>query len=666
MPRTLSTIAAALIACSAGQSMAQSYSGQRLLREADYRERLRGMWLAECMANWTGLQTEGRHVQPPFLTDASWGVVQPYLNGFPLEFKWAYNPWGADDDTDIEYVYQHLMVTQSTIDLTPTQIANGWITHINRYIWVSNAAVRQLIGRGVLPPSTGLSSANQYRLAIDSQLTTEFFGALSPGMPGRALDMADLPIRTSSSGYATHASQFYVILYSLATQVPASLSGRDKVLWLLHEARRYVPDTSKSADVVDFVLADFLANPDVNDWERTRDLINLRYRVNAAANGFVYRDWTESSINLATGVMALLYGQGDYRRTIQVGTMSGWDSDNGTATMGGLMGLMLGYDGIRAVFNNGPRENFWIGRTRDNMPDYTGPGDTWDDTCAMIADRGIPLVRRNIAEHGGLVDTANGLWLLPPVVSGPALAQSPTWREDARSSNNAVRRAGGVVTSLAAAGPNNAAPPTNRGVGSAAAFANGLETSFDGREEIDANRAYYSSQGTGPADEVLLQVTYDRPVSIDTIRLIEGDHFADATSNGGWFTSTTFETFEGGAWVPAPGGLTAAPDAARPYEICDFHLDAPRQVMGVRVRGTPGGTQRFVTCAELDGLSPVPSHALQTFDRNASASLNPDDLYEWEATPADLDGDAIADATDRAYLTIATRWGERASMMAGR
>ena len=63
------------------------------------------------------------------------------------------------------------------------------------------------------------------------------------------------------------------------------LPGRDRVVWLVREARKYLPDTSKSADVVDFVLADFLANPDP-DWDGTwvriesrRGVVTLRAEV---------------------------------------------------------------------------------------------------------------------------------------------------------------------------------------------------------------------------------------------------------------------------------------------------------------------------------------------------------------------------------------------------
>src|SRR5262245_60871292 len=135
--------------------------------------------------------------------------------------------------------------------------------------------------------------ANDYWAFIDAQLTTEFYGALCPGMPDAALKYADLPIRTTAAGFSAHAAPFYIILYSLALQAPANLSGRDRALWLVDQARRWLPDSSKSADIVDFVRADFLANPDLDNWELSRDRIADRYMLNAGANGFQYRAWYE-------------------------------------------------------------------------------------------------------------------------------------------------------------------------------------------------------------------------------------------------------------------------------------------------------------------------------------------------------------------------------------
>ena len=112
--------------------------------------------------------------------------------------------------------------------------------------------------------------------------------------------------------------------------------------------------TSKTADVIVFVLEGYLANLDKDAWELTRDRVYERYHDNAREYGFVFRGWTESSVNLVVGVLEFLYGEGDFCRTVQIGTLSGWDSDNGTATIGVLLGLMQGYDIQLPILLQGP------------------------------------------------------------------------------------------------------------------------------------------------------------------------------------------------------------------------------------------------------------------------------------------------------------------------
>jgi hypothetical protein len=168
---------------------------------------------------------------------------------------------------------------------------------------------------------------------------------------------------------------------------------------------------------VDFVLADFLANPDVNNWELTRDRIADRYMLHAAANGFWYLNWTESSVNFACGVMCLLYGQCDYKRTVQIGTLSGWDSDNCTATMGGLLGLMLGYDELVAQFPGRTfADRYTAEPTRNNLPDYLPADPQAEDTFSLMAQRMLPLIDSAVIAAGGAVEAPNNRWLLPAIV----------------------------------------------------------------------------------------------------------------------------------------------------------------------------------------------------------------------------------------------------------
>lgn len=578
----------------------------RAIDRTEYIDRLHAMWLGQCIANWTGLRTEGHRTEPPFYTDADWGTIPPGAT-LPIDFVLDQDPWLADDDTDVEYVYLHLMNQHSRPQLDGARIRAGWLAHMDpQFIWVSNLRAWTLMHRGVTPPATSFLAANEFALHIDAQLTTEFFGALAPGMPERALILAADPIRTTAAGYAAHAAEFYVVLYSLALEVDPALPGRERALRLVSEARRWIPDTSKTAAAVDLVVADFLANPDPDDWERTRDLVYLTFQQNAAGNGYVYRGWTESTVNFATGIIALLYGACDYKRTVQIGTLSGWDSDNPTATMGGLIGLMLGMDGLRAQFPGQVFSDWFdILRTRNNLPDYRPHDPFAQDTLRMMAVRMHGLIDQTVREAGGLVDKGSDKWLLPLRITSGHLSFVPGVRLQEACANNRIAAAGGVVQGLSSIGGAPPSPPWIHGTGNPQQIANGFEHDWRGREPLGAEPYFFSTRGAvvPPGAEVVLTVLYDRPAPVRCIRFIEGEHFGEL---GGWFESARVEARIGGEWVRIETLPSEALDAQRPFQIIDWRLPVTIEATGIRIIGEPGGKERFVTCLELTAFSALP------------------------------------------------------------
>ena len=555
----------------------------RTVDRARYADRLRAMWLGEAIANWTGLQTELARRAPPFYTDDDWEPLG-------LRFITDQNPFKADDDTDIEYVYAHLLQQHQATTLTGAQIRQGWVSHVNRAIWASNASARALMGRGAAPPVTGTLAANPNGLMIDAQLTTEIFGAFAPGLPAKAMAMADLPIRTTATGHAAHAAQTFALLYSLATDVDQTLPRREQMLWLVAEARKYLPPASKAVDVIDTVVADYLANPDPTNWELTRDRIYERYDLRSQANGFVYRGAIESSVNFATGIMCLLYGEGDFKQTVRIGTLSGWDSDNPTATMGGLLGLMYGTDELRAQFPGvNFSDRFAVYRTRDNLPDHLPNDPGAEDTFTAMAARMLPVIDRAVAEAGGRVDAANGRWVLPAAAPA-AVAANPLWRLTTRSANYRVRADGGTVTASSSVAGSGLP-----------AIADAAEHNFDGREVFGPGVMFRAGSAVGSAT---LDVTYDRPFDLRTVRLIEGGPGTSTGTAGGFASSATVQVRVDGQWV-TPAGVTASepPDPARPFQLVDFVLPAPVRATGVRVTGPVSGPLEII---ELDALADEP------------------------------------------------------------
>ena len=101
---------------------------------------------------------------------------------------------------------------------------------------------------------------------------------------------------------------------------------------------------------MEYVKKEYEINPDKDNWEHTRDAIFERYQIERK-DGYDRYSLVDSGINFASSLVSLFYGEGDFKKTIRIGTLSGWDSDNPTATWGGLLGLLYGHKALEKIFD---------------------------------------------------------------------------------------------------------------------------------------------------------------------------------------------------------------------------------------------------------------------------------------------------------------------------
>ncbi|MDH5382542.1 MAG: ADP-ribosylglycohydrolase family protein, partial [Cyclobacteriaceae bacterium] len=304
-------------------------------------------------------------------------------------------------------------------------IRNGWLTHIysdqntpfknqngdpENYLWVSNQTAHDLMNAGMLPPATSDPLNNPNYEMIDAQLTTEIFGFFAPGRPDIAVDLAFLPIRTTANENAAWISEFYVTMYSLASVVNKEWTPKEQTIWMAEEARKRLPENSYPAKMYKYVKEMYESGA---RWEATRDSLHEKYQVRQE-DGY---DWSSrdkschgcfaAGINFGASLVSLFYGEGDIKETIKIGCLAGWDSDNPTATWGGLLGFMLGKEGLEQTFGRKFSDKFNIHRTRGGFPKGI---DNFND----MAQTGVFIVDRVVQEmmKGG-VDLERDVWLLP-------------------------------------------------------------------------------------------------------------------------------------------------------------------------------------------------------------------------------------------------------------
>ena len=394
----------------------------------DYLNKLEGFWLGQSIANWTGLITEmdkignvGEIKTGNFYTRENWNkndepnIWSPNSEYETIDFvlKKENEIWGSDDDTDIEYMYQELMFQGNETVLSPEDIRNGWIKHIKieeeNFLWVSNQKAFDLMNQGFLPPETSDPEFNEHFDMIDAQLTTEIFGLFSPINYKYALKMSNLPIRTTSRGDAALISEFYVIIHSLASTINKSKPLDKELVRISDLASEILNKNSYSFKMYDYVKLKFKSGI---TWEQTRDSIYQRYQVNQkdgyniTSRNLYCNGCFASGINFASSLVSYFYGKGDFKETIKIATLSGWDSDNPASTWGGLLGFIHGKTKIQNIFNESLSNKYNIHRTRQKFKN------NGIDNFKNMSKKGIAIIDNVVLKTEGFVDLEKNLWFI--------------------------------------------------------------------------------------------------------------------------------------------------------------------------------------------------------------------------------------------------------------
>ena len=394
----------------------------------EYLDKLEGFWLGQSIANWTGLITEmdkigniGQIKTGKFYTRHNWGgkdetniwSSETSNNEINFVFREKGEIWGSDDDTDIEYMYQELLFQSNQTILSPQDIREGWLKHIKteeeNFLWVSNQKAFDLMNEGLLPPKTSDPRFNEHFDMIDAQLTTEIFGLLSPINYKYALKMSNLPVRTTGRGDAALISEFYVIIHSLASSINKSKPLDKELIRISDLASEILNNNSYSFKMYDYVKSNFESGI---TWEQTRDSIYQRYQVDQkdgydiTSRNLYCNGCFASGINFAASLVSYFYGKGDFKETIKIATLSGWDSDNPASTWGGLLGFIHGKDEIEKIFNKSMSSTYNIHRTRQNFKN------NGIDDFRNMSMKGTYIVDNVVKKTGGIVDQKNNKWLI--------------------------------------------------------------------------------------------------------------------------------------------------------------------------------------------------------------------------------------------------------------
>ncbi|MDP2235393.1 MAG: ADP-ribosylglycohydrolase family protein [Bacteroidales bacterium] len=260
--------------------------------------------------------------------------VIPWHDNY-VKYWWDKKPGLFDDIyTDLNFVN---VFEQYGLDVSSDTIAHHW-ANTEYHLAHANQASRYNILRGIMPPASGHWLNNPHADDLDFQIEADFIGLMAPGMVNQATEIADRVGHIMNSGDGWYGGVFVSALYSLA------FTSND-VNYIVEQAIKTIPEGTQFNECITDVIKWHKQYP--NDWKATWFELQKKWNKDVGCPKGVFLSFNiDAKINSAYVAIGLLYGKGDFTRSVDIATRCGQDADCNPATAGGVLGVMLGYDAI--------------------------------------------------------------------------------------------------------------------------------------------------------------------------------------------------------------------------------------------------------------------------------------------------------------------------------
>ncbi len=271
--------------------------------------------------------------------------------GGPTEFRWQQKivdiprEWKPEElkdalDQDDLYVEMTFAAVMDRIGLEATTEQYGEAFRDSKYrLWHANLAARRLLRRGIKAPMSGHPDYNLHANDIDFQIESDFTGLMCPGLPQAAARYAERVGHVMNYGDGVYGGVFFAAMYSTAffEKDPRKI---------VEAGLASLPPQSVYAKVIRDVVKWSAENP---DWKTTWQLILDTWdRDDPCPDGALRPFNIDAAINGSYVALGLLYGSGDFERTMDISMRAGQDSDCNPSSAVGILGVMLGFKGIPA------------------------------------------------------------------------------------------------------------------------------------------------------------------------------------------------------------------------------------------------------------------------------------------------------------------------------
>ncbi len=316
--------------------------------------RVHGAWLGRCAGCNLGKPVEGgwgreklrRYLElaDAFPLDDYVPVVDPMPEEFKLHPSWGVATRGRvqgmarDDDTDYTMLALRILEKYGPV-FTSADVGAEWLLAFpfTMVYTAERVAYRNLV-YGLEPPATA-THRNPYREWIGALIRGDMFGYVFPGDPAAAARLAYQDAALSHTANGIYGEMWAAALIAAALSSETAQEALDAAL-------RVVPARSRLAEALQTTMA---AYQDGKSWDEA--MVSMEQRL-AGYN------WVHTINNAEVVAAALLWGDGDFGRTIGYAVEAGLDTDCTGATAGSAFGALHGKAALPA---------HWVEPLHDSM-----------------------------------------------------------------------------------------------------------------------------------------------------------------------------------------------------------------------------------------------------------------------------------------------------------
>jgi hypothetical protein len=206
-------------------------------------------------------------------------------------------------------------------------------------LWHANGQARQNLLEGVPSSLSGHPFYNPHADDIDFQIECDFIGLICPGLPQAAAALADRVGHIMNYGDGYYAGVFLSSLYA------AAFIETDRRR-MIEMAMQTIPPECDYTQMLQDLLRWYDEDP--RDWRTTWQKIEDKWNSDLCpwAKTDKGRFNIQGHFNGLYVIMGMLYGDGDYISSISICTRCGQDTDSNVGNCGGIMGAIIGFDGL--------------------------------------------------------------------------------------------------------------------------------------------------------------------------------------------------------------------------------------------------------------------------------------------------------------------------------